>query len=276
MLISRFREVTLDSAHLQASRIISHIVTDRRARSFDMLRTQILQLMDQKQWKTLAVTSPTPSCGKTVTALNLALSIARQPERRVLFVDLDFIKPMVATTLGLDFQVDAKDVLEERVAFQDAVTNAQIGDQQLLVVPCTPTSGSSELVASRAMATMFQTIKKDFPSHTTFWIYRRSYRPTTLSRYYRMSMLCCLFWPWEPPPLLKLKSARSTSRPQKLPGLSLIRCLRPIRLIITISGIRPASSRIVGSLCMPDCRIPCKDIRCSWLVLEAIVRARRD
>ncbi len=83
------QEVVLSSTFLQANRIISHMVADPRTRSFDMLRTQILHTMDQKGWKILAVTSPTPDCGKTVTALNLAVSIARQPERAVLLVDLD-------------------------------------------------------------------------------------------------------------------------------------------------------------------------------------------
>ena len=163
---SRFREAALDTQHLQANRIISHIVTDRRARSFDMLRTQILQLMDQKEWRILAVTSPTPACGKTVTALNLALSIARQPERKVLFVDLDFIKPMAASSLGLDFEVDARDVLEGRAPLSQAIINAHIGEQELLVVPCTAAAGSSELIASRAMGTMFQELQREFYSHT--------------------------------------------------------------------------------------------------------------
>src|ERR1700728_2994376 len=68
---TEFPEVPLDSSHLRANRIISHVATDPLTRSFDMLRTQVLQLMDQKKWKILAVTSPTPACGKTVTALNL-------------------------------------------------------------------------------------------------------------------------------------------------------------------------------------------------------------
>jgi len=163
---SHFREASLSPILLQTNRIISHIVTDRRARSFDMLRTQVLQLMDQKQWKTLAITSPTPGCGKTVTALNLALSIARQPERKVMFVDLDFVKPMGATSLGLDFDVDARDVLEGRAPLSKAIINAYVGEQQMLVVPCTATAGSSELIASRAMTAMFQELKRDFYSHT--------------------------------------------------------------------------------------------------------------
>ena len=66
-----------------------------------MLRTQILQSMDMKAWQFLGITSATEGCGKSVVAVNLALSIARQPERSVLLVDLDLQKPQVANYLGL-------------------------------------------------------------------------------------------------------------------------------------------------------------------------------
>ena len=56
-----------------------------RSKAFDMLRTQVLQAMDQHQWQLLAITSPTPGCGKTLTAINLALSIARQADRSAEF-----------------------------------------------------------------------------------------------------------------------------------------------------------------------------------------------
>ena len=75
------QEIELNSAHLQAHRIISYGTSNPLSRPFDMLRTQVLQTMDAKGWKVLAVTSPTAACGKTVTAVNLALSIARSPEK---------------------------------------------------------------------------------------------------------------------------------------------------------------------------------------------------
>ena len=53
------RDVTLNAQHLEANRIIAHDLSDRRSRSFDMLRTQILQSMDQKGWQFLGITSPT-------------------------------------------------------------------------------------------------------------------------------------------------------------------------------------------------------------------------
>ena len=89
-----FKEVRLSADHLEAKRIVAlrHFKSEH-GRYYDMLRTQVLQEMDKKSWQFLAVTSPTAGCGKTVTACNLAMSIARLPERSVLLVDLDLRKP---------------------------------------------------------------------------------------------------------------------------------------------------------------------------------------
>src|ERR1017187_6232871 len=109
------KQVALNFAHLEANRIIAHDRSDQRSRSFDMLRTQILQSMDLKSWQLLAVTSPTEACGKTLTSINLAISIARQPERSVLLVDMDLEKPRVAQCLGLKCQAGLLSVLGGRV-----------------------------------------------------------------------------------------------------------------------------------------------------------------
>jgi len=160
------QEIELSAAYLRSNRIISNIVTDPRSRSFDMLRTQILQSMDLKDWKIIAVTSPTSGCGKTVTALNLALSIARQPERSVLVVDLDFKKPRVSTSLGLECDEGALGVLEGRTTLSKAIIHARVGNQRVMVLPTTSTIGSSELMASSAMATLFQDLRRDYDSQT--------------------------------------------------------------------------------------------------------------
>jgi len=113
------QEVKLDVGQLQSERIFAFDGKDLRSRSFDMLRTEILQSMDQKGWRTLAVTSPTPRCGKTVTAVNLALSVARQRERQVILADLDLRKPNLATCLGLKCSEGTAGVIEGRIEFRD-------------------------------------------------------------------------------------------------------------------------------------------------------------
>src|SRR3974390_1752623 len=85
----RFNEVTISLEELERHRIVAHNAADPRSRAFDMLRTQVLQTMDKQNWRFLAITSPTAGCGKSVVAVNLALSIARQPERSALLIDMD-------------------------------------------------------------------------------------------------------------------------------------------------------------------------------------------
>ena len=132
-----------------------------------MLRTQILQPMDMKSWHLLGITSPTEGCGKTVVATNLALSIARQPDRSVLLVDMDLQKPKVASYLGLQCDQGLLSVLEGRTQLTNAIIPTRIRNQKLLVLPCeAATLRSSEWMASRAMSALLQDIRRNFPGWT--------------------------------------------------------------------------------------------------------------
>ena len=156
--------VDLDFAQLQSQRIVAYDGRDPRSRSFDILRTEILQTMDAKGWKSVAVTSPTPSCGKSVTALNLALSVARQRERQVMVADLDLRKPSVASCLGLDCRDGVVGVIEKRVELHDAIVKARVGDCRFEVLPTTSASNSSDLISATAMSAMLEKISANSPS----------------------------------------------------------------------------------------------------------------
>lgn len=164
------KEIALNAAYLETKRIIAHDIADLRSRSFDMLRTQVLQSMDMKSWQFLGVTSPTEGCGKSVVAINLALSIARQPEKSVLLVDLDLQKPQVAGYLGLDCDRGVLSVLEGKTTLQNSLVRARIRKEQLLVLPCeASTMNSSEWIASRQMSALLQEIKRDFRAWTVIF-----------------------------------------------------------------------------------------------------------
>jgi protein-tyrosine kinase len=161
-----FREVKLNPAHLESTRIVAYNPLHESGRYFDMLRTQVLQSMDENGWQILAVTSPTAGCGKSVTACNLAMSIARLPERSVLLVDLDLHKPKVAEYLGIKAKDGILSVLENHTGLSSAILKVSIAKNEMLVLPgevCK--SGSAEWLASQAMTTTLQALKRDFPSH---------------------------------------------------------------------------------------------------------------
>jgi protein-tyrosine kinase len=160
-------QISLNSGHLESQRIIAHDIRDPRSKAFDMLRTQILQSMDARSWQFLGVTSAREGCGKSVVAINLALSIARQPEKSVLLIDLDLQKPQVANYLGLDGRRGIVGVLAGRSKLQNALVEASIKNEQLLVLPCeAATANSSAWIASRPMSALLQEIKRDFRNWT--------------------------------------------------------------------------------------------------------------
>lgn len=167
--LATVREVRLDAEHLEANRIVA-FAGGESGRYYDMLRTQVLQEMDKKNWQFLAITSPTAGCGKTVTACNLAMSIARLPERSALVVDLDLRKPMVANYLGLPRSGGVLSVLDGQTPISSAVIKAGVGPNSLFLLPgSAPTSGSSEWMASQTMTTLLQAIKREFRSHTVIF-----------------------------------------------------------------------------------------------------------
>lgn len=92
--------VELNQATLIRSRILSQSAS-RESTPFDVLRTKVLYQMRQNGWRRLAITSPLPRCGKTTTAVNLALALGRQPELRSMLFDFDLRAPAVAEKLGL-------------------------------------------------------------------------------------------------------------------------------------------------------------------------------
>lgn len=87
---------------LDRAPLISFFRNSPTSRAFDLLRTRLLQALRANGWNRVAIASPTPGCGATFTAVNLALSLARVPASRTVLVDLNQRSPGVAAAMGLD------------------------------------------------------------------------------------------------------------------------------------------------------------------------------
>ena len=71
------------------------------AEQYRRLRHRIEEFRAERGVKVIAVTSAVASDGKTLTSVNLALTLARSKDSRVLLIDADLRRPMVAKTLHL-------------------------------------------------------------------------------------------------------------------------------------------------------------------------------
>src|SRR5262249_11855055 len=63
------------------------------AERFRTLRSRLYQIAGTRPLRRVMVTSSVPAEGKTFVAANLAQSIVRQPDRKVLLIDADFPPP---------------------------------------------------------------------------------------------------------------------------------------------------------------------------------------
>ena len=110
-----------------------------------------------------AVTSPTPRCGKTLTAVNLAFSISRQQGQSVALLDIDLQKPQIANCLGVTpADGGVLDLLNERTTLRNVTIPVRAGNQRIIVLPTAPTRESSELMGSHAMRNLLQDLRRDY------------------------------------------------------------------------------------------------------------------
>lgn len=155
--------IHLDPLVLEENRIISYSKNDARSMSFDILRTQVLRKMQVNDWRTLAITSPTPKCGKTVVALNLALSIAHQTEQTVLLADFDLRNPAIAAYLGLPTGVSLIDYLEGEAELADVFINP--GVPRLTLLPNhSPIANATETLTTSRMKALVADIRNRYES----------------------------------------------------------------------------------------------------------------
>lgn len=83
------------------ARVIPYATDSSIVEHYRRLRTKILQKRDEKPFRTLLVTSANPQEGKTVTVLNLGLSLAMLPSFKVLVVDADLRRGSLGSWLGV-------------------------------------------------------------------------------------------------------------------------------------------------------------------------------
>ena len=156
--------VTLDALTLNANRIRGIDSSEPGEAAYKMLRTRVLQRMRSNSWQKLAITSPRANAGKTLTAINLAISLAHEPNQQVILVDLDLRIPMVGKYLGLDPKYSLADYFKQDVGIEKVLlkpTNVR----RLYVLPGVERlEHSSELLASHRMATLTQTLVSTSPS----------------------------------------------------------------------------------------------------------------
>lgn len=148
---------------LESNRIVGSASRSPAAAAFRMLRTQVLQRMDENSWQSLAILSPGSDDGKTTTAINLAISLAYDHRHTVLLVDFDLKQPTVGERLGIAPEAGTDDILNGDARVEDCLYHPD-GFDRLVVLPARAAMGnSSEVLAGPRGRELVAELRRRYP-----------------------------------------------------------------------------------------------------------------
>jgi Mrp family chromosome partitioning ATPase len=149
-----------DPGVMRANRIVTFERRDPVHTTFDMMRTKTVRTMREKGWTSLGITSPTAGCGKTTVGLNLAFSLAHQPDMHTVLMDLDLRRPAVAKHLGLTRAQSMASVLQ---GTRDLPENfVRVGDNLAIGTSARGIRSASEILQHAATGRVLAELKTAF------------------------------------------------------------------------------------------------------------------
>lgn len=129
--------------------------------AYKTLRTNVMfALADQDGCKTFIVTSSLQSEGKSITALNLAISFA-MAESRVILIDCDLRRPKLARLLGENAQLGLSNLLLKPELLRQAIVKTDVENLDVITsgdIPPNP----SELLGSARMEALLDHLRADY------------------------------------------------------------------------------------------------------------------
>ncbi|MEI6703610.1 MAG: XrtA-associated tyrosine autokinase [Deltaproteobacteria bacterium] len=155
------------------SRII-HINTDNRllatiadpnsiiSEQYRKLKTHLVRLTNEDRFRNLLmVTSAIAGEGKSMTAANLAISMAQEYDLTVLLIDADLRRPSIHTYLGFDQTIGLSDCLQDGTDITEAIIKTDISKLSVISAG-REVAKPLELFASNKMKELMAEIKNRY------------------------------------------------------------------------------------------------------------------
>ncbi len=158
------KNIRTDPVNLRKNRVLIGDEMESATMAYNMLRTQIYKAMVNNGWNSLGVTSSNKSEGKSLTALNLALSLARSVQQTVILVDFDLRRPSIHKKLDYEPKVGLSDYYtNDNTPLTDILVSPNI--EGMVVIPGRESlNNASELLASPKTPYLLNEINRMFPS----------------------------------------------------------------------------------------------------------------
>jgi capsular exopolysaccharide synthesis family protein len=157
------KTVSVSSKIMRENRLIAGIKGDPYSDIFRVLRTKVLYAMRNAGINTLAITSPSKGCGKSMVAANLAVSLSLEVNHTVLLVDLDLRNPSVHKYFGIKPEHSLAEHISGDKEFSSLLLHP--GIERLVLLPSAkPVQHASELISTPKMADLMDDITNRYTS----------------------------------------------------------------------------------------------------------------
>jgi capsular exopolysaccharide synthesis family protein len=131
------------------------------AEHYRALRTRLTTREEGGPLRSILITSPGARDGKSITAANLALTMAQEFQRNVVLIDADLRGSSVHSLFGIDASPGLAEVLAGEASLDDALV--YLPDYRLTVLPAGRTPQfPTELLGSTAMRRSIDTLRARF------------------------------------------------------------------------------------------------------------------
>ncbi|MDF0666497.1 MAG: CpsD/CapB family tyrosine-protein kinase [Nitrospira sp.] len=165
---TRTRSLSIPHAVLHRHRVMAAHRKGPFVDAYKILRTQVTQRLRENGWNVVGVTSPGYGEGKTLTAVNLAVSLAMETTQTVLLVDSDLQDPTVHQVFGLKDCLGLADYLLDDQPVEDLLLHPGIG-RFVLLPGGRAISNSTEILTSPKMVDLVEELKHRYPSRVVIF-----------------------------------------------------------------------------------------------------------
>jgi len=161
-IYSKSRAIQLDPEVVARNRCLAYTGNARETEAYRILKTRILHRTRSSGSNTIAVTSALPGEGKTLTAINLAITFAREFQHTVMLIDGDLRRQSIHKYLGCSGEKGLIDYLVDGVAFSELIAWPGI-EKMTLVSGGRPCQDSAEILGSPRMKDLITDVKGRYP-----------------------------------------------------------------------------------------------------------------
>jgi non-specific protein-tyrosine kinase len=162
------RSVVLDPETLVENRVAAFFPDAPALEAYRVLRTRILQAAAEKGGNTVMITSALPLEGKTLTAVNLALTFSKTYLETALLVDCDLRQQKVHKTLGYESDKGLGDYVTDGCSVSDMFVWPGV-DKLTVISGGRTVSESSEFLGSPLLKELVEDMKGRYENRYIFF-----------------------------------------------------------------------------------------------------------